>query len=104
MIDLNKPCEGIDYQIIPFDKADNEQAWQVLMLRGPYANYNLIFTGIEYNGKTQQLKFRLDTVYNNELLEADEDLQNYSFDLLTDIIRNGIVNGSLVLDDKNTDN
>ena len=104
MIDLNKPCEGIDYEIVPFDKADHEQAWQVLMLRGPYANYNLVFTGIEYNGKTQELKFRLDVVYNNELLEADEALQNYSFDLLTDIIRNGIVNGSLVLDDKNTDN
>ena len=103
MIDLNKPCEGIDYEIVPFDKADNEQAWQVLMLRGPYAQHNFIFTGIQYNGKRQQLKFRLDVVLNNELISADEDIQNYAFKVLTDIILNGIADGTLLIDDTNTD-
>lgn len=104
MINLNKPCEGIDYEIVPFDKADNEQAWQALILRGSYAEHNFVFTGIQYSGKTQQLKFRLDVVFNNELISADEDLQNYAFEVLTDIIRNGIANGTLVIDDANADN
>lgn len=104
MIDLNKPCEGIDYEIVPFDKGDNEQAWQALILRGPYAEHNFIFTGIQYSGKTQQLKFRLDVVFNNELIPADEDLQNYAFKVLTDIILNGIADGTLLIHDTNPDN
>ena len=104
MIDLNKPCEGIDYEIVPFDKADHEQAWQVLMLRGPYAHYNLVFTEIEYNGKINSLRFKLDAIHNDELIETDKQLQDYSFDLLTDILKNGIADGSLMFNDKNTDN
>lgn len=104
MIDLNKPCEGIDYQITNIELVNDEQAWQASIIRGRYADHNLVFTEIEYNGKTQQLKFKLDVVVDNLLVAADLDLQNFAFDLLTDIIKNGIANGSLILDDKNTDN
>ena len=104
MINLNKPCEGIDYRIIPFDKIDNDQAWQVLILRGQYVEHNFVFTGIEYNGNRQQLKFRLNVVLNDELISPDQDMQNYAFDVLTDVILNGIADGTLLIDDKNTDN
>lgn len=104
MIDLNKLCEGIDYQIIPFPEVDNDQAWVVSILRGSYTGYRLFFTGIEYDGTSGQLRFRLDVLNDSDFVSADGDLQNYAFDLLTDIIKNGIANGSLVIDDKNTDN
>jgi hypothetical protein len=104
MIDLEKPLEGVDYTLIPIAIIDDENAWQVQILRGKYADNYFVFTGIEYNGKTQQLKFKLDVVKDNEWVAADQSTQDYAFDILTDIIRKGIVDGSLVINDKDSSN
>ncbi len=104
MIDLEKPLEGVDYSVIPISSIRDENAWQVQVLRGKYADNYFVFTGIEYNGKTQQLKFKLDVVKDNEWVVADESIQDYAFDILTDIIHRGIADGSLVINDKDSNN
>lgn len=104
MIDLDKPCEGLDYEILPFEVADNEQAWVVKVLRGTFANTMLGFTAIEFDGKSNRLKFRLDAIRDDDLDVTGDDLQDHAFNILQDIIRNGIANGSIVFDDKDTSN
>lgn len=102
MIDLKKPLEGVDYSVVPISFIDDENAWQVQVLRGDYADNYFIYTEIEYNGKTQQLKFKLDVVKDNEWVAADQSIQDYAFNILTDIIRKGIADGSLVINDKDS--
>lgn len=106
MIDLDKPCEGLDYEIQPFEQDNNEQAWFVKVLRGKWAGAMIWFTHVEYNGITSRLRFKLDAINGDSdttfLLDtSDIDLQDFAFKILQDIIRNGIANGSIVLDDKN---
>ena len=102
MINLEKPLEGVDYTVVPIAMLDDENAWQVQILRGKFVDNYFVFTGIEYNGKTQQLKFKLDVVKDNEWVMADQPIQDYAFDILTDIIRKGIADGSLVINDKDS--
>lgn len=112
MIDLDKPCEGLDYSIVPFQTDTSDQAWYVSILRGKWAKALLGFTHVQFDGTVNRLRFNL----NAAMVEDDSDtgaymldtsdiiLQDYAFKVLQDIIRNGIANGSIVFDDKNTDN
>lgn len=105
MIDLNKPCEGIDYVIVPLDGTDNEQAWQVVIQTGQFKDTAMLFTNIEYSGAKNQLKFRLDAVrVDGSDVIIDESMQDYSFSVLEDIIKTGLANGSIVIDDKDSNN
>ena len=104
MINLETPLEGVDYTVVPIAMLNDENAWQVQVLRGEYADNHFVFTEIEYNGKTQQLKFKLDVVKDNEWVMADQSIQDYAFDILTDIIRKGIADGSLMINDKDSSN
>jgi len=105
MIDLNKPCEGVDYVIVPFTEVENDQAWQVVIQTGEFKDTAMLFTHIEYSGPHNQLKFRLDAVnVDGTEVKITESMQNYSFKVLEDIVRTGLANGSIVIDDKNTDN
>ena len=69
MIDLNKPLEEVDYKVIPIKIIEDENAWQVEVLRGDHKDKKLVFTNIEYDGKKRSLKFLLNVVINNEALE-----------------------------------
>ena len=104
MININKPSEGLDYVIEPLDNTDNTQAWMVSLKTGTYKGSSLLFTRVEYNGKRGNLRFQLDGVdANKEILDPTPAVQDYAFEILQDIIRNGIANGSIVLDDKDSD-
>lgn len=109
MIDLDKPCEGLDYDIQPFQQDNNEQAWFVKVLRGKWAGAMLWFTHVEYSGVASRLRFQLAGINGDSdttaLLDTtDTDLQDFAFMVLQDIIRNGIASGSIVFDDKDTSN
>lgn len=105
MIDINKPSEGLDYTIEPLEDAGSEQAWVALVKTGNFKDVALMFTHVQYNGKEGTIKYQIDAVkVDGEDVEITESLQDYSFEVLQDIIRNGLANGSIVLDDKDTDN
>jgi hypothetical protein len=105
MINLNKPLEQVDYNVIPHDMIDNENAWQVQLLTGDYKGKSLVFTGIEYNGSNQTLRFLLDVLdVDNNLEPATSDLEDYAFEILEDIIKKGIADGSILLNDQDSSN
>lgn len=105
MIDINKPSEGLDYVIEPFAEIDNSQAWAVTVKTGQYKGAALLFTHITYNGKVGSIRFHLDAATSEgEWLPVDGPMEDYAFYVLQDIIKNGLANGSIILDDKDTDN
>ena len=105
MIDLNKPLEEVDYNVIPIKIIEDENAWQVELLRGDHKNKKLVFTNIKYDGKKRSLKFLLNVVINGETLEKPtKDLEDFAFKILEDIINNGIADGSVVFNDQDSSN
>jgi hypothetical protein len=105
MIDLNKPLELVDYTVTPLEFVHDENAWQVKLLTGDHKGKNLVFTGIEYDGNKQTLRFLLDVLdLDNNLEPTSADLEDYAFEILQDIIKKGIADGSIILNDKDSSN
>jgi hypothetical protein len=113
MIDIDKPCEGLDYEIRPLG-IDNEQAWMVELLRGPFSNCVLAFNHIQFDGHANTLKYQFHAWSTDQadssdgnvthLDNTDPVLEDFAFKILQDVIRNGIANGSIDLYDNNTEN
>ena len=105
MINLNKPLEKVDYTVTPLEFVHDDSAWQVQLLTGDYKGKNLVFTNIEYNGSNQTLRFLLDVLdVDNNLEPATSDLEDYAFEILEDIIKKGIADGSILLNDQDSSN
>ena len=105
MIDLNKPLNEVDYRVISLKTAGQDDFWQVVLLTGDHKDKKLVFTNIEYNGNNNTLKFLLDVVDEDGVLEkATPDLEDLAFKILQDIIKSGLVDGSVVFDDQDSSN
>ncbi len=105
MIDLNKPLDGVDYRVISLKHPNEEDFWQVVLLKGEHQDKKLVFTNIEFDGKNNTLKFSLDVVDEDGVLEkATLELEDLAFKILQDIIKSGLVDGSVVFDDQDSSN
>ena len=104
MIDINKPLDQLDYIVVPIEIMNDEHAWQVQLLRGEHKDKKLVFTKIEYSGKKNILRFLLDVVNDNVLEKASKELEDLGFDILEDIIKRGIADGSVVFNDQDSSN
>lgn len=105
MIDLNKPLDKVDYRVIPLQVEGEQEYWQVLLLKGDYQDKKLVFTNIEYDGNNNTLKFLLDVVDKDDVWEkATPELEDLAFTILQDIIKSGLVDGSVVFDDQDSSN
>lgn len=95
--------EGIDYQLIPVD-VDNEQAWDVRILSGEFAEAVIRFGNVQLDGNTGTLKFNFNVVnfLGEDVTPENESLQLTAGDILSDIISNSIEDGSAVLDEVGT--
>ena len=101
MINLEKVCEGIHYELIPAS-AENEMAWDIRILEGDYVETVIRYGKIAFNGKTNHLTFDFKIISSpdSELTVANVHLQDYCAEILEDIIQNAIVNDTLVTQDK----
>ena len=105
MIDLNKPLDEVDYRVISLKTADEDDFWQVVLLKGEHQDKKLVFTDIEFDGRNGTLKFLLDVVDEDGVLEkATPELEDLAFNILQDIIKSGLVDGSVVFDDQDSSN
>ena len=105
MIDINKLSEGIDYTIEKLDFFDNSQAWKASIISAPFKGLNLIFSNVQYDGGSNHLRYKLIVLDNYmQTLETTDEIEDYSFRVIEDIIRNGLVSGSVVLDDTDSNN
>ena len=56
MININKMSEGIDYEMVP-SPVDNEQAWSIRFLTGPFVETVISFGNLQVNGKEEAINF-----------------------------------------------
>lgn len=92
MINIDKPCEGIDYVIESVPEVTNEQAWKVVMINGQYKGVSVIFGNIQYNGVDNKLIYKM-TADNADV--EDVHFKEYTGQILEDIIKTHLANGTL---------
>lgn len=100
VIDINKLSEGVDYQLIP-STAENEQAWWVRLLSGPYVETVVSFGNLKVNGKEEQIHFNFTIIETpiDGLSPDDVDFQNYVGSVLHDVLDNAIAKKEVVMTD-----
>ena len=90
-----------DYELIPAE--DDEQAWNVRVLTGPYNETVLRFGSISINETDEGIltfHFYVVSSPDPDLTTENVDLQEYAGDLLQAIIRDGIETGSTITKEK----
>lgn len=102
---FQKVSEGIDYELTPSEDVENEQAWDVRVLRGPFVETVLRFGNIAVNEEQGCLNFNFMIVSTPDetLTEEQEDLQIYAGDILESVLENAIADGQLVQNERTTD-
>ena len=95
-----KKIEGKDYELIPSD--EHEQAWNVRILEGNYPETVLRYGAISFNEVKDCMTFNFHVVSSPDadLTSEDEGLQIEAGDILQEIIRQSIEDGSLVTKEK----
>jgi len=102
MIDIDKVSEDVDYKLIPVDDAENDQAWEIRILRGPFVETVLRYGNVSFDGKNDCLRFNFMITYSPDpdLTTENVELQNFAGEILEDIIERAYNEGWLAMDDK----
>ena len=100
----DKMVEGVDYELIPSNVAEIEQAWDVRVLRGDYIETVLRFGNIAFDGEKDCITFNF--VVTSSPSGADEDdeyLQEHVGAILESILEEAAKAGSLVFGEPNSE-
>jgi hypothetical protein len=96
-----KHKENQTYQLVPGEEGD--QHWLVRFLEGPYAETVIQYGSISVNDEeegTMSFNFFVESSPDSELTSDDVDLQLWAGDILQEIIREAIMDGSAVLQEQ----
>jgi len=86
-----------DYELIPND--EDEQAWAVRLLSGPYVETVIKFGAISFNRVKEGVmtfNFTIISSPDSELTTDDVSFQDYVGDILQAVIRDGMETGSVM--------
>ena len=91
-LNLDKPCEFIDYKLEPV-VVDGVDAWNVNLLRQPYNDVTIRYNNVKVDADNAQITFNFDvidtedtSVYNIE----NTGLQQFAAEVLEDILEASI--------------
>lgn len=91
-LNLDKPCEFIDYKLEPV-VVDGVDAWNVNLLRQPYNDVTIRYNNVKVDADQAQITFNFDvidtedtSVYNIE----NTGLQQFAAEVLEDILEASI--------------
>jgi hypothetical protein len=96
-----KHKENQTYQLVPGEEGD--QHWLVRFLEGPYAETVIQYGSISVNDEeegTMSFNFFVESSPDSELTSEDVDLQLWAGDVLQEILREAIMDGSAVLQEQ----
>jgi hypothetical protein len=96
-----KHKENQTYQLVPGEEGD--QHWLVRFLEGPYAETVIQYGSISVNDEeegTMSFNFFVESSPDSELTSDDVDLQLWAGDILQEILREAIMDGSAVLQEQ----
>lgn len=99
-LDLDKPCEDIDYQMRPATGEDGAQTWEILILRAPFDSSVIRFKNIALNGEGEDanLSFNFVVVETSDpdvVNTENVELQEFAADVLKDVIERALREGWL---------
>lgn len=97
-IDVNKVSEEVDYQFVPVEEVENEQAWDIRILRGPFVESVIRFGQVAFDGERDCLTFNFHLVYSpdEDLTTDNKEFQEFAADILEDILETAYHEGWLV--------
>lgn len=93
-LDLDKPNEAIDYQLIP-EIVDDEQLWKVRLLRAPFDQTTIRFKNVQIDSENERLTFNFTIVEGDDFTEDNAELQEFAAAVLSDIINTAVKEGWL---------
>ena len=102
---FQRASEDIDYELTPAEDVENEQAWDVRILRGPFTETVIRFGNIALNETEGCLNFNFMIIStpDDSLTEDREDLQDFAADILESVLENAYTDGQLVENERTTD-
>lgn len=102
---INQVSEGVDYDLIPCDEVENDQAWDIRVLRGDFVETVLRFGNISFNEETDCLNFNFLVISspNSTATTENESLQLFAGDILQSVLENAIANDALLTKEKDED-
>ena len=92
--------ENKDYELVP--AADNEQAWDVRILKGNFIETVIRFGNISFDGTSEMLTFNFKIISSPDpdLTEDRTDIQDTVADILENVIENSIKKDEAILTPK----
>jgi len=97
--------EGVDYELTPCDQVENDQAWDIRVLRGEFVESVLRFGNISFNEENDCLNFNFLVISspNSSATEENETLQIFAGDILQSVLEDAIANDALLTKEKDED-
>jgi hypothetical protein len=97
--------EGVDYELTPCDQVENDQAWDIRVLRGEFVESVLRFGNISFNEENDCLNFNFLVISspNSSATEENEALQIFAGDILQSVLEDAIANDALLTKERDED-
>jgi hypothetical protein len=97
-LDLDKPCEHIDYTMAPMFGDDGAQLWKVQLFRAPFHETVIRYGNVQIDGGSSEIRFNFEVLETNDALTFNtdnEELQIFASEVLEDIIAIAVKDGWL---------
>jgi len=91
-LDLDKPSEHLDYELISAYDTEGNEFWNVSFLRSPYEDVTIRYNNVQLDGKEGMLRFNFDIIEskNPENTLENLEMQKFAADVLQDILEAAI--------------
>ena len=105
MMGIGTAKEGVDYELIPATDNENDQSWDIRILKGEFTESVLRFGNIAFDGENDCLNFNFMIVStpDTELTEANVALQDRAAEVLASVLEEAAQTGSLQLGNPDDD-
>ena len=91
-LNLDKPSEYLDYELISAYDTQGNEFWNVSFLRSPYEDVTIRYNNVQVDGKEGVLRFNFDIIEseNPENTLENLEMQKFAADVLQDILEAAI--------------
>jgi len=90
--------EGTDYELVPADGTENDQAWDVRLMSGPFVETVMRYGNIKFNAEDGCLNFSFVIQSTpSGINEDDVEMQDYAGAVLESILEKAAQEGQLQL-------
>lgn len=105
-LDLDKPCENLDYMLSPVFDEKGTQVWNVNLLRAPYDNVTIRYNNVAVDGERGAMTFNFEIIEgeSEEMSLENKLLQEFAGDVLGDILDAAIRNKTLTAQERDDGN